>query len=197
MPTDMDAEQMDALLAVAAAIERLDVPFFVAGSFASNAYGFYRATADADVIADLKVRHIEPLVESLSGRFYIAAEAVRQAVMNRSSFNVIEFNTSMKVDVFAMKWALFSLEEMQRRLRRSLTPDGSHETWLATPEDTILSKLDWYRLGGGVSDRQWNDVLGVMKVQAENLDLAYLRRWADELRLRDLLDRAMADSGLV
>ena len=193
----MDAEQLDALLAVAAAIERLEVPFFIAGSFASNAYGFYRATADADLVADLKIRHIEPLVESLTGRFYIAGEAVRRAVMNRSSFNVIEFNTSMKADVFAMKRELFSLEEMQRRLRHSLTPDGAHETWLATPEDTILSKLHWYRLGEGVSDRQWNDVLGVMKVQAENLDLTYLRRWADELRLRDLFDRALGDSGLV
>ena len=193
----MDAEQLDALLAVAAAIERLDVPFFIAGSFASNAYGFYRATADADLVADLKIRHIDPLVVALSGRFYIAEEAVRQAVMNRGSFNVIDLNTSMKVDIFAMKRELFQIEEMQRRVRRALTPDGATETWLATPEDTILAKLDWYRLGGGVSDRQWGDVLGVMKVQAENLDLAYLRRWADELRLRDLLDRALDDSGLM
>jgi hypothetical protein len=95
-----------------------------------------------------------------------------------------------------MKRELFQLEEMQRRVRHPLTPDGLHETWLATPEDTILAKLDWYRLGGGVSDRQWGDVTGVMKVQAENLDLAYLRRWADELRLRDLLERALGDSGL-
>ena len=193
----MDAEQLDALLAVAAAIERLDVPFFIAGSFASNAYGFYRATADADLVADLKIRHIDPLVVALSGRFYIAEEAVRQAVMNRGSFNVIDLNTSMKVDIFAMKREMFQIEEMQRRVRRALTPDGATETWLATPEDTILAKLDWYRLGGGVSDRQWGDVLGVMKVQAENLDLAYLRRWADELRLRDLLDRALDDSGLM
>ena len=193
----MDAEQLDALLAVAAVIERLDVPFFIAGSFASNAYGFYRATADADLVADLKIRHVEPLVATLSGRFYIAEEAVRQAVMNRGSFNVIDLNTSMKVDIFAMKREMFQIEEMQRRVRRALTPDGANETWLATPEDTILAKLDWYRLGGGVSDRQWGDVLGVMKVQAENLDLAYLRRWADELRLRDLLDRALDDSGLM
>lgn len=192
----MDAEQLDALLAVASVIERLDVPFFIAGSYASNAYGFYRATADADLVADLKIRHVEPLVATLSGRFYIAEEAVRQAVMNRGCFNVIDLNTSMKVDIFAMKRELFQIEEMQRRVRHGLTPDGAHETWLATPEDTILAKLDWYRLGGGVSDRQWGDVTGVMKVQAEHLDLAYLRRWADKLRLRDLLDRALADSGL-
>ena len=192
----MEAEQLDALLAVAAAIERLEVPFFIAGSYASNAYGFYRATADADLVADLKIRHVEPLVEALKGRFYISEEAARQAVMNRGSFNVIDLGTAMKVDIFAMKRDLFQIEEMQRRVRHPLTPDGSSETWLATPEDTILAKLDWYRLGGGVSDRQWGDVTGVMKVQAENLDLAYLRRWADELRLRDLLDRALSESGL-
>jgi hypothetical protein len=192
----MDAEQMDALLAVATAIERLDVPFFIAGSFASNVYGFYRATADADLVADLKIRHVEPLVAALSNRFYITLPAVQQAVMNRSSFNVIDLGTSMKVDIFAMKRGLFQIKEMQRRVRHTLTPDGATETWLATPEDTILAKLDWYRLGGGVSDRQWGDVLGVMKVQAKNLDLAYLGHWAAELRLGDLLARALDDSGL-
>ena len=192
----MDAEQMEALLVVAAAIERLDVPFFVAGSFASNAYGFYRATADVDLVADLKIRHVEALVGGLTGRFYVSEDAVRQAVVNRGSFNVIEFNTSMKVDVFTMKRELFQLEQMQRRVRRSLNPEGTIETWLASPEDTIIAKLDWYRLGGGVSDRQWGDVQGVLKVQAETLDLAYVRKWASELKLGDLLERAMSDAGL-
>jgi hypothetical protein len=196
MPNDQKAEQMDALLAVASVIERLDVPFFVAGSFASNAYGFYRATADVDLVADLKISHVEPLVQALTGRFYVSADAVRQAVMSRGSFNVIEFSTSMKLDVFTLKREMFQLEQMQRRVRRSLDPEGTIATWLASPEDTILAKLDWYRLGGGVSDRQWGDVLGVMKVQAENLDLIYLRRWAAELCLTDLLERALADSGL-
>lgn len=192
----MNTEQLDAILVVAGILERLDVPYFVAGSFASNAYGFYRATADADLVADLKLRHIEPILEALSNRFYVSPDAVRRSIMDRSSFNVIDFDTSMKVDIFSMKRDLFQLEEMQRRVRRALTPDGAIETWLASPEDTILSKLDWYRLGGGVSDRQWGDVLGVMKVQAENLDLAYLRRWAEELRLTDLLERALDESGL-
>ena len=83
---------------------------------------------------------------------------------------------------------------MQRRVLKSLTPSGEPKTWLASPEDTILSKLDWYRLGGGVSDRQWGDVLGVIKVQADNLDIAYLRRWAEHLRLQELLERALAES---
>jgi hypothetical protein len=191
----VNTEQLDALLAVAGIIERLEVPFFIAGSFASNAYGFYRATADADIVADIKQRHIEPLLAALSGRFYVAPEAVRAAVMNRSSFNVIEFETSMKIDVFPMKREMFQLEEMQRRIRKPLTPDGGTETWLATPEDTILSKLDWYRLGGGVSDRQWGDVLGVIKVQGDSLDVAYLKHWAAELRLSDLLERALRESG--
>lgn len=192
-----DSEQLDALLAVAAALEKLEVPFFIAGSFASNAYGFYRATADADLVADLKSRHIDPFIAALSGRFYLAPEAVRQAVMNRSSFNVIDFDTSMKIDVFPMKRELFQLEEMQRRIRKPLTPGGETETWLASPEDTVLSKLDWYRLGGSVSDRQWGDVLGVIKVQGETLDLAYLRHWAAHLRLLDSLEQALNEGGRV
>lgn len=190
-----DSEQLDALLAVASALETLEVPFFIAGSFASNAYGFYRATADADLVADLKSRHIDPFIAALSVRFYLAPKAVRLAVMNRSSFNVIDFDTSMKIDVFPMKRELFQLEEMQRRVRKPLTPGGETQTWLASPEDTILSKLDWYRLGGGVSDRQWGDVLGVIKVQGESLDEAYLNRWAEELRLTDLLERAWHEAG--
>ena len=190
-----DSEQLDALLAVAGALERLEVPFFIAGSFASNAYGFYRATADADLVADLKSRHIEPFIAALSGRFYVALEAVHRAVLNRSSFNVIDFDTSMKIDVFPMKREIFQLEEMQRRVRKPLKPGGEIETWLASPEDTVLSKLDWYRLGGGVSDRQWGDVLGVLKVQGETLDVNYLRHWAAHLRLTDLLERALIDGG--
>jgi hypothetical protein len=99
----------------------------------------------------------------------------------------------MKIDVFPMKREIYQLEEMQRRVRKPLTPRGETETWLASPEDTVLSKLDWYRLGGGVSDRQWGDVLGVIKVQGGSLNLDYLRQWAAHLRLSDLPERALRE----
>jgi hypothetical protein len=189
-------EQASVLVRVTGFLEQLEVSYFVAGSYASNVHGFYRATADADLVADLKLRHVEPFTELLGREFYFDAAAIRDAVMQRASFNVIHFDTSHKVDVFLLKREFFLLAELERRQRQRLAPNAPEQVWMASVEDTILSKLDWYRLGGGVSDRQWGDVTGVLKVQGERLDFAYLRQWAKELGVADLLERAFADSGL-
>ena len=77
-----------------------------------------------------------------------------------------------------------------------IATDPERTAYVATAEDTILAKLEWYRMGGGVSERQWRDVLGVMKVQADRLDLAYLRQWADQLNVSDLLERALTEAGI-
>ena len=189
-------EQASVLVRVTGFLEQLDVPYFVAGSYASNVHGFYRATADADLVADLKLKHVEPFVELLGREFYLDAVAIRDAVMRRASFNVIHFDTSQKVDVFLLKRELFPLAEMERRRQLRLAPGAPEQVWMASVEDTILAKLDWYRLGGGVSDRQWGDVTGVLKVQGERLDFAYLHHWAKELGVADLLGRALQDAGL-
>ncbi len=68
------------------------------------------------------------------------------------------------------------------------------EVSVASAEDTLLAKLEWYRMGGEVSERQWRDVLGALKVQAGALDLEYLHRWASELGVDDLLERALTQS---
>ena len=189
-------EQTSVLVNVTQTLERLEVPYFIAGSFASNVHGFYRATADADLVADLKLHHIEPFAEALHGEFYLAVEAIRDAVMRRASFNVIHLDTAQKVDVFLLKREFYPLSEMERRCRKRLAPEAAEQAWFASAEDTILAKLDWYRRGGGVSDRQWGDVTGVLKVQAPTLDRDYLRHWAGELALTDLLNRALEESGL-
>lgn len=189
-------EQASVLVCVTGFLERLEVPYFVAGSYASNVHGFYRATAAADLVADLKLKHVGPFVELLGQEFYLDPVAIREAVTRRASFNVIHFDTSQKVDVFLLKRELFPLAEMDRRQRLRLAPNTAEQVWMASVEDTILAKLDWYRQGGGVSDRQWGDVTGVLKVQGERLDFAYLRQWAKELGVVDLLERAFSDSRL-
>jgi hypothetical protein len=183
-------------LAVARVLEDLQVPYLVGGSIASSVHGFPRSTQDADLVADLRPEHVRPLVAALQGSFYIDAERVMDAVRRRASFNAIHLKAGLKVDIFVLKGDPLSRQEMARRQR--VTPleeqDGSFP--VATPEDIILQKLLWFRLGNGVSDRQWNDVLGVIKVQKRTLDLIYLEEWADQSGIADLLAKALADSGV-
>ncbi|MGA7305959.1 MAG: hypothetical protein WBW88_13855, partial [Rhodothermales bacterium] len=113
------------------------------------------------------------------------------AVRRRGSFNVIHLATMFKADVFLMRRDDWSQQEMKRARSEELNgPDGAVTVRFASPEDTLLHKLLWYQLGDEVSDRQWSDILGVLKVQGDNLDDEYLDKWASRLEVADLLDRA-------
>lgn len=192
----MDAEQTQVNLLVIRAFDTLRIPYFLGGSMASSVHGIYRATADADFVAAIFPHHAEPLVRLLQPEFYADLDAIRAAVASASSFNVIHLETMLKVDVFVARTDPFSLMQMRRRVLQAVSADGQNKFHVASAEDTVLAKLQWYREGGGVSDRQWNDVLGVLKVQGPALDRAYLREWAGELKLADLLGRALDDAGL-
>ncbi len=192
----MEAEQTQVNLLVVRAFEALRVPYFLAGSMASSVHGIYRATADADFVAALRPHHAEPLVRLLQPTFYAELEAIRAAIASLRSFNVIHLESMLKVDVFVASTAPFHLMQMRRRVLQAAGPDSQTTFYVASAEDTVLAKLQWYRQGGGVSDRQWNDVLGVLKVQGATLDRVYLAEWARELGLTDLLRRALEDAGL-
>jgi len=101
----------------------------------------------------------------------------------------------LKVDVYIPKFRSFDQEEL-RRAQQEVLLEGTRPFNVASPEGTILNKLEWYRMGGEVSDRQWNDILGVLKVQGTSLDIDYLQKWAANLRVTDLLERALVDAGL-
>jgi len=192
----MDAEQTQVNLLVVRAFETLRVPYFLGGSMASSVHGIYRATADADFVAALRPHHAEPLARLLQPTFYADLEAIRAAIASLRSFNVIHLDSMLKVDVFVASTAPFHLAQMRRRVLQAATPDGQTTFYVASAEDTVLAKLQWYRQGAGVSDRQWNDVLGILKVQGASLDRSYLAEWARELGLADLLRRALEDAGL-
>ena len=180
---------------VVEALEQLEVPYHIGGSVASSLNGIPRLTIDVDLVTNLKLEHVRPLVRLLEGEYYIDEDAVRDAVKRRSSFNVIHLESILKIDVFVAKSRVFDQEEFLRVQLKTL--EGSDRPfYVASPEGTILNKLEWYRMGGEVSDRQWNDILGVLKVQGTNLDMAYLRRWAANLSVTDLLERALVDAGL-
>ncbi|MES1243020.1 MAG: hypothetical protein ABUT39_15495 [Acidobacteriota bacterium] len=187
-------DALQAMLEVARKLEDLGVPYLVGGSLASSLYGIPRSTQDADLVADLRPEHVQPLVAALSPSFYADSERAADAVRRRASFNVIHLATMTKVDIFVMTDEPLDLEEMARR---QILPVGEAGTPVpvASAEDTVLQKLVWFRKGGGVSERQWNDVLGVLKVRRGRIDLDYLRLWASRLDLDDLLDRALEDAG--
>jgi hypothetical protein len=134
------------------------------------------------------------LVKSLSGQFYIDEDSVRDAIRLRRSFSAIHLNTSFKVDVFIPQQRPYSRTELERRTQRMIWPDPEYAVYLASAEDNILAKLEWYRLGNEVSNRQWRDILGVIKTQGERLDLAYLRQWAAALNVADLLEKALLEA---
>jgi hypothetical protein len=181
---------------VAGVLEDLHIVYLVGGSLASSTYGIPRTTQDVDLVADLKPEHIDPLVSALEDEFYVDADRVRDAVRDRASFNVIHLPTMYKADIFLVQPDPWAREELtRRRTERVGTGEHAIHLYFCSPEDAILNKLAWYRAGGGVSERQWSDVLGVLKVQAEALDQDYLRHWSSELGLADLLHRALHDAG--
>jgi hypothetical protein len=193
----MPNEPIAVTLLVIDAMDALGVPYLIGGSLASAVHGVLRATLNTDLVADLRLEHAEPLARALGGTFYVDAESIREAVLHQRSFNVIHLETMFKVDVFVVKKRPFHHSQMERRLAQVIATDPDRTAYVATAEDTILAKLEWYRLGGDVSEQQWRDVLGVMKVQADRLDLAYLRQWAAQLNISDLLERAIKEAGFL
>jgi hypothetical protein len=183
-----------ALRPVVQAFDALNIEFYIGGSVASSYHGVGRSTLDVDLVADLSLEHVTPLIVRLGDEYYADADMIRDAIRGRSSFNLIHFPTSYKVDVFVMSRRPFEQSARQRIVRGTLPADSSRDYPLASAEDTILNKLEWFRSGGEVSERQWKDIIGVMKVQAGALDLEYLYRWAPELGVMDLLERAMKEA---
>jgi hypothetical protein len=160
----MTSEPITVTLLVVEALERLNVPYLIGGSLASALHGVARATLDTDIVAAIRLEHAEPFAQALSDAFYVEADAIRDAVRHQSSFNVIHWETMFKVDVFVAKPRPFDRAQFTRRVERVVATDPPRTAYLASVEDTILAKLIWYRQGGEVSERQWRDVLGVLKV---------------------------------
>lgn len=176
---------------LARVFDSLGIPYVVGGSLASSVYGIPRATQDVDLVADIGLADVAAMVAALGREFYLDAEAMRHAVRRRSSFNIVHLETMFKADVFVFRGDAWSREEMTRaRVERLDTPDGEVTVRFASPEDTLLHKLVRYKLGNQVSDRQWSDVLGMLRVQGDALDGEYLDRWAPSLEVSQLLARA-------
>jgi hypothetical protein len=177
-------------LQVAEALEDLEIPYFIAGSLATAVHGVARATMDVDLVAVLKPGQIEPLLTALGDAFFVDEQMIRNALRQGLSFNLIHKKTMFKVDIFPARDRAYDRAQFERRAAYALAEETGQTAYVASPEDNILSKLELYRLGGEISDRQWQDVINVLKIQGERIDRTYLEYWAVRLGLSDLLARA-------
>ncbi len=184
----LNHEYAAALGPVVDVLEQLDVSYYIGGSVASSQYGVARTTLDIDLVAALDAGHVAAFIDALEDDYYVAAEAIQRALTDSSCFNVIHMQTAIKVDVF--------VAHNPAHKRRQLHPLAGTDRpyYFAGPEDTILAKLDWYERGDRKSQRQWSDILGVLRVQGVSLDRTYLRNQARQTGLSELLEQAFDEA---
>lgn len=172
-------------------LDTLRIPHTVGGSIASSFAGEPRSTVDIDIVAAIGEEQIDGLIAAVSADFYLDESALRRAVRERGTVNLIHQATQMKVDLFVAGGT--PLDERQIERRREVIVSPGRVLHIHPPEDILLQKLRWYRRGGEVSDRQWRDILAIIRVQGPRLDRAYLADNAPALGVEDLLGRALRD----
>jgi hypothetical protein len=180
--------------AVARVLVQLGIPYALGGSMASSTYGISRHTADADITVEPFPGREADLIAAFGPNYYASLPAIQDAVRRRSSFNIIDTARGFKVDLFVRKDDPFEQSAMDRRVSLEFPDAPGQPLMVQSPEDLVLFKLRWYRLGNETSEQQWKDVLGVLKVQAGKLDVGYLERWAPHVGVEDLLARARQES---
>ena len=150
---------------------------------------------DVDLVADLHAEQVDEFCASLKDDFYADPAMMQEALARGRPFNIIHLASSFKVDIFPLGKDPYSVVAFARREFERSQSFGSQpiECAVATREDTILRKLESYRAGGESSERQWNDLRGVLLVSGSSLDLTYLRKWASVLHVEDLLERLLAE----
>jgi hypothetical protein len=190
---DAPPDPIRVALMVAQALDDVGIPYVIGGSVASSLHGVPRLTNDVDFVIRLGITQVTSLASRLGSDFYISEDAAQEAIENAagSSFNVINIPLAVKVDLFP---AADALDNERLAHRRPTNIGGSGAPTLVnidTAEDVVLRKLDWYRKGGEISERQWRDVIGVLRAQSAKMDMGYVKKWSLVLGVGDLLDRAI------
>jgi len=190
----MNDELRSALEPLITALKALSIPNRIVGSVASSAQGMLRATLAVDMVVQLDRIHIDRLVARLGSEYYADPDGMEEALARGSSFNLIHLETMIKLDLFPLGKREYDRISFARVQTLELGAEFSVN--FKTPEDIILGKLEWFEAGERSSERQWRDIVGLLKVQGERLDLEYMRCWAGELNLTELLEQAISEAGI-
>ncbi len=184
--------QADFLQNIIYALNEAVIPYMLSGSISSSFHGHPRATNDADIVIDPTEKKLITFLNNLGPDYYAVQETALQALKNRSMFNIIGIQPGWKADLIIRKKRPFSKIEFDRRINTTIM---GINLWTLTPEDAILSKLEWAQTSQ--SQRQFQDALGIAIVQAQNLNLDYLRQWAQELNLSITLEKLLQQAQLI
>jgi hypothetical protein len=183
--------ELKALAVFLAILDELGIVYALGGSMACSVYGKVRFTEDADIAVEPFPSVVDTLLKKLSSDFYVSPQAVRQALTQRGSFNVIHIAAAFKIDVFIRNETPFQKQLLLRRKQVTIPALPDAKVWAVSPEDILLLKLNWYKQGGCTSEKQWNDILGLAAVQKDRLNISVLIHWADELGVRELLENVL------
>ena len=185
----------NALRRLVEVLDRLTIPHMIGGSVASSIHGMARPTMDVDLVAALQPSQVDRFAAELRADFYADPEVIRAALEGGRPFNLIHYASTFKFDIFPVLPDAYHQTQFERRVMAEATQfaDVPVRCAVATAEDTLLAKLEWYRAEGETSERQWNDLRGIVRVRGRALDLEYLRRWAPHLGVEDLLERLLAE----
>ena len=191
---DDPIDNLEVVREVTSAFTRLGIPYALGGSWASSLHGEPRSTRAADITVEPFPGREPELVAGFGPDYYVSLEAVKEAVREARTFNIINTVAGFKVGVFVRKDSAFARSMMARRAEVPTSGSPGPGLGMVSAEAIILLKLKWYRLGGEISERQWLDILGIFRVQADRLDQDYLDHWAADLGVADLLGDARRDA---
>jgi len=194
-------ELLAVMLPARRALEKLRVPYYLGGSIASSLHGMQQLAQDIDLVVDLGDQTLPSLFAVLEQHYLFDEDEAREAVREHRPFPLIHLDSLMKVDVVFPKRDAFA-PSMCQLIRGHTLDERYPPIQLASATEMLLFKVQRYqrdeqaRTDGMQDDAEWNDILGMLKVQGLDLDLPLLEEWAGALDMTDTWRRALVDAGL-
>jgi len=185
-------DQSDLLRFAVGVIEGLGLRYYVTGSMASMRYGEARLTNDIDIVIELPITRATELCARFPiDDFYVSEDAARDAVMRGGQFNVIHPESGLKLDLIVSRPEFPGHARLDRA--QSLPIEGGGNAWFTSPEDSIVSKLEFFQLGE--SDKHLRDVASILKIRGDQLDFGYISLWVTQNGMQDVWNELLRRTG--